>query len=89
MEGALTEFEESVSFDVDDPDFAPTTFPNSTRTHDADFDIYAPEINVSMTKREHWTDFSESILTTIVQIYFKSLNILLAFHIRQSDCILF
>ncbi|XP_015108524.1 protein pinocchio [Diachasma alloeum] len=49
MEGALTEFEESVSFDVDDPDFAPSTLLKETRTQAA-LDLYIPGMTVSMTK---------------------------------------
>lgn len=57
MEGTLTEFEESLSFDVDDPDFAPSSacFQESSGgrllRHTARFDVYCiADINDVPTK---------------------------------------
>ncbi|XP_011314124.1 uncharacterized protein Pino [Fopius arisanus] len=72
MEGALTEFEESVKFDVDDPDFLPTTLLKSTRTQAA-LDLSTPGITVSMTKLEVSNQVG-SMSVTSVQTTTESLS---------------
>ncbi|XP_063984333.1 protein pinocchio [Diachasmimorpha longicaudata] len=72
MEGALTEFEESLSFDVDDPDFAPNSIFKGTRTQAA-LDLYIPGMTVSMTKLDVSNQVA-SMSVTSVQTTTESLS---------------
>ena len=61
MEGNLTEFEESVSFDLDDPDFAPASVPRTAAQGVFRGVKFATEIAMNVNKCEYRTFISHCV----------------------------
>lgn len=87
MESTMTEFEENVSFDIDDPDFAPSNLPNSNAYHAVQFSDIMFDVN--KCEYNHFSD-----IVTDVQIVNGPIAFLKYLSIRQakgnfvSQCVL-
>lgn len=78
MEGTMTEFEENVSFDADDPDFAPKV----TRivvTQTVLRSVHFTDITFGVDKREYYIFHMFPIMNIIARLCWNFLQISLKF----------